>query len=65
MIRFNNCRENGRVPTATVSKVGGIYRQDNGLIKVTLIDGNERNPAARVHLLWKPWEWLDSQEMLD
>jgi hypothetical protein len=30
-----------------------------------LIDGDERFPAARVHLLWQPWDWLDSKEILD
>jgi hypothetical protein len=32
---------------------------------VTLIDGDERLPMARVHLLWEPWEWLSSQDAHD
>jgi hypothetical protein len=52
--------------TARVAKISGIYRQaDSGLIKVTFIDGDENRPAARVHLLWEPWEWLSTQETVN
>jgi hypothetical protein len=65
MIRFNNYKNNGRVSTARVSQVGGIYREESGLIKVTLINGVGSSAAARVHLLYEPWEWADTQQMLD
>jgi hypothetical protein len=65
MIKFWPYKETGRAPTARVAKVGGIYRQDTGLIRVTLIDDDKGVPTARVHLLWEPWEWLDSQTMVD
>jgi hypothetical protein len=64
MILFHAYKEDRRAPTVRVAKVGGIYRQETGLIKVTLIDG-ESYPSARVHVLWEPWEWVDCQEMLN
>jgi hypothetical protein len=65
MIQFYSYKANGRAPTARVTRIGGIYRQDTGLIKVTLINGDEKRPAAWVHLLWEPWEWLATKEAVD
>jgi hypothetical protein len=39
----------GVSPMMGIAKAGAIYRQDTGLILVTLID-NERFPTARIHL---------------
>jgi hypothetical protein len=44
---------------------GNLNQNADHPIKVTFIDGDENRPAARVHLLWEPWEWLSTQETVN
>jgi hypothetical protein len=69
MIQFNAYRDNPLAPTALVSKIGGIYRLNTHLIRVTFIDEQPNalgdvEAVAQSHLIWKTAQhWLDTNEL--
>lgn len=66
MIRLLTYRDNPLAPTALVCKIGGIYRTDTHLIRVTLVDEVPNSEGiveviAAAHLVWKTEaNWLES-----
>ncbi len=68
MVQFETYRDNPLAPTALVSKIGGIYRVDTHLIRVTFIDDvpnadGRLEAIAQSHLIWKTERnWLESGE---
>jgi hypothetical protein len=73
MIKLNAYRDNPLAPTALVSKVGGIYRVDPHLIRVTFIrdipnaEGHYES-VAQAHLIWttgRRSDWLDTRSDFD
>jgi hypothetical protein len=71
MLRLYPYKDNPLAPEALVSKVGGIYRVDTHLIRVTFIDevpdpSGEMVAIAKSHLVWKTEEdWLATREIFD
>lgn len=71
MVQFNAYRDNPLAPTALVSKIGGIYRVDAHLIRVTFIDeipnyDGEFEAIAQSHLVFKTEaDWFAAKELLD
>lgn len=69
MIRFARYKDNPIAPTAIVSKVGGIFRVNTHLIRVTFYDevpNSEGEPEAiaQVHLVWKTaQDWLATRDV--
>jgi hypothetical protein len=64
MIQFHAYRDNPLAPTAFVSSVGGIYRHNENLIRVTFIN-DATDPVVQSQLIWTPWAWLESQPLFD
>jgi hypothetical protein len=58
-------------PTFYASNVGGIYREESHLIRVTFIDDirnseGEVVSTAQAHLVWKTAQfWLNTRDVLD
>ena len=69
MIEFIPYRENPLAPLCIVSKVAGLYRLNNGLIKVTFaidlpVAAGGTDTVAAGHLLWtSEQDWLHSHEV--
>lgn len=69
MIRFSTYKDNPLAPTALVSKVGGIFRVDTHLIRVTFIDDvpnaeGVMETVAQGHLIWKTAaDWIATREI--
>lgn len=65
MIEFTEYRPNPAAPTVYVNKVGGIYRVDRTLIKVTFISGTPGPGGSHLYvesasLLWEPNRWMEA-----